>query len=91
MSTIGQTIKNLLAAELDLPVSQIQDDAKLIDLGLDSLSFLEMIAEFKDQFSIAISINELSEHLKEHPIRTVGRLIQYVEELLLRETRIYGG
>jgi acyl carrier protein len=91
MSTIGQTIKNLLAAELDLPVSQIQDDATLIDLGLDSLSFLEMIAEFKDQFSIAISLNELSEHLKEHPIRTVGRLIQYVEELLLRETRIYGG
>jgi acyl carrier protein len=86
MKDIRKRITRIIATELEISPNDIDDNTQLIDLGLDSLSFLEMIAEFKDEFNVTVSIHELSHYLKEHPIRTVGMLVRYVEELLVHET-----
>ncbi|MBI3815349.1 MAG: acyl carrier protein [Nitrospinae bacterium] len=87
MENIGERIKTILADEIEVDINNIHDDSKLVDLGVDSLTFLEMVAEFKDEFNVNISINEISEYLKDHPIRTAGELIKYVEEVILKETK----
>ncbi len=82
MNTVRDRVVKILAYELEVEPHILTDDTELAKLGLDSLSFLEMIAEFKDEFNLSVSTHEISEYLRAHPITTVGRLIQYVEEML---------
>lgn len=87
MENISDRIKTILADELEVDVSDIYDDAKLVDLGLDSLTFLELIAEFKEEFNINIAVNEISEYLKDNPIHTVGELTGYLQKVLSNEVK----
>jgi len=82
MDTIRERVLNILISELDIEPDSLGDDTELAGLGLDSLSFLEMIAQFKDEFALGLSIHEISEYLRAHPIKTVGRLVRFVEEMI---------
>lgn len=85
MQDMSGKIKAVLAAELETEASDIQDDDRLVDLGVDSLTFLELIMEFKEEFKIDIAVNDISGYLKNNPIRTVGELTKYVQRVLSKE------
>lgn len=55
-------IKELLAAQLHMEVSEIADDALLIDdLGADSLDLAEMVVELENSIGIEISDDEAAD------------------------------
>lgn len=56
-------------------ISEILDDNDLVfDLGLDSLSLVELIVDIESEFDIEIGEEEIEEVYK------YGRLIKYVEK-----------
>lgn len=68
-------IESKIANHLDIPISQITDDAHLInDLGADSLHVVELIIEFETQYDIEIP-DEDAEQLD-----TVGKIKQYIKD-----------
>ncbi|KAI2632155.1 polyketide synthase dehydratase-domain-containing protein [Hypoxylon sp. NC1633] len=56
-----KTVFEILSHSLDLPVTDIQLDAKLEDLGADSLVSGEIISNLNDAFGIDISVNEFAD------------------------------
>ena len=50
-----EKIQEMLAEELNLPVSKVTADAKIVeDLGADSLDVVELLSRLEDEFSITI-------------------------------------
>ena len=55
-SDIENKIRELIAKQLDLPISRITDDKKFIeDLDADSLDTVEIIISIEDEFNIEIN------------------------------------
>lgn len=75
METKEQII-NILADKLGYEKSEINENQNFInDLGTDSLDIVEIIIEVEKKFGLKIEDEEVDE------IKTVGDLIQKVEEL----------
>ena len=66
-------VVDLIAAELKVDKSKIQDNATLADLGADSLSLLEIIFQLEEHFGIEIP-DEDAEKFK-----TFNDLVEYVQ------------
>ncbi|MDK2125940.1 acyl carrier protein [Parachitinimonas caeni] len=49
--------------KLDLPTSAIADETSLYELGLDSLSVVDLLMAIESTFGIAIDVEELSAEL----------------------------
>ena len=50
-----EKIQEMLAEELNLPVSKVVADAKIVeDLGADSLDVVELLSRLEDEFGITI-------------------------------------
>ena len=78
---IGNTIKQSIARITGIPPEQIADDASYEnDLGLDSLSMLEIAVDAEMCFSIKIADARLPE------IRTVRDAVRIVSEYLPAST-----
>ena len=76
-SAVATRIRTALAEQLKLNVSKIGSDADLKDdLGLDSLTMIELLFTIEEAFDFEIPNADLSE------IRTVGDVIAYVERRL---------
>lgn len=68
-------VKELLAAQLNIPQDKINDDSKLVeDLGADSLDMVEMLMTLEDEFGISISDEDA---LK---LKTVSDIVAYIEK-----------
>lgn len=72
-TTIG-LLQRLLSDELGLPVQQLQPETRLEDLGVDSLTFLEMTFSLEKELGIRFPENPGS-------IRTVGDVVTVVDRL----------
>ena len=68
-------IESVIASHLDIDISQVTDDAHLInDLGADSLHVVELILAFENEYDIEIP-DEDAEQLD-----TVGKIKQYIKD-----------
>ena len=66
-------IESVIASHLDIDISQVTDDAHLInDLGADSLHVVELIIAFENEYGLEIP-DEDAEQLD-----TVGKIKQYL-------------
>ena len=68
-------IESVIANHLDIDISQVTDDAHLInDLGADSLHVVELIIAFENEYDIEIP-DEDTEQLD-----AVGKIKQYIKD-----------
>lgn len=71
-----EKIQAMLAEELNLPVSKVTADAKIVeDLGADSLDVVELLSRLEDEFSITIPDEDVENLL------TVGDVAAELEKL----------
>ena len=73
-SDIENTIRELIAKQLDLPIGRVTDDQKFIeDLDADSLDTVEIIIMIEDEFNIEIDDDNAEQ------IITVGDAIRQLK------------
>lgn len=77
-SDIENKIRELIAKQLDLPISKIVDDKKFIeDLDADSLDTVEIIIAIEDEFNIEINDDNAE------TIITVGDAIRQLKDAII--------
>ncbi|HYW08305.1 MAG TPA: acyl carrier protein [Longimicrobium sp.] len=74
-------IKAAIAAQLQLPVEMLRDDATLASLGLDSLGMAQAVVAVEESLGYEVDTALLSERLTEE--MTVGALVEGVEASLV--------
>ena len=72
MSKLEQEIIDIIAEEGALDKSEIRLDSNLYDLGIDSLSSLEILVALEERYDIRISQNRLK---KINNIRDIIRVV----------------
>ena len=70
---IAERIKDIIFSKVDLDISILNDEYKLIDAGVDSLSAVEIITEIEKIFNITISDDEVNSSLT---ILNLAELVQ---------------
>jgi acyl carrier protein len=77
-SDIENTIRELIAKQLDLPIGRVTDDQKFIeDLDADSLDTVEIIIMIEDEFNIEIDDDNAEQ------IITVGDAIRQLKAAIV--------
>ena len=77
MSTLA-TVQEMLVAEFELKPEQVTPEAKLADLGVDSLATLEFLFKLEDQFKLDLNNDPT-------PVETVGDIASEVDRLLAKK------
>lgn len=68
-------VKSLLANQLNIDESKIEESSKIIDdLGADSLDVVELLMVLEDEFGVSISDEQALE------IKTVGDIVKIINE-----------
>ncbi len=76
---IAAKVKTVLAELLEIDPTDIEDSTRLADdLGADSLLYLELFEELKDEFALDIDLHEIGKYATKHPVSTVGELNELV-------------
>ncbi len=66
-------IKQIISNELEIDEAEVVDDASLIDdLGADSLSVMELMIAFDDEFGVEVPEEDYDKLL------TVGDIVNYI-------------
>lgn len=69
-----ETLKTLLAEELQLDPNEITMDAELTnDLGINSIELADLVMQCEDKFDIEIADDDI------HNLVTVGDVVNYLE------------
>lgn len=71
--TAAARVKQIIAAQLDVPVERVADHASIETLGGDGLDLYETIARVEEQFGISISDEQFEQ------TTTVADLVAVVE------------
>ena len=79
---IEAAVIGILAAQLLLPPSEIAPDARLDDLGLDSLGKVEAIFALEERFGISVPFNANEPDQPDFDFQSVGSIVAGVERLL---------
>jgi acyl carrier protein len=74
MNTLG-TIQQLIAAEADLEVEDLDPSRPLEELGVDSLTVLEVMFKIEETFGIRMPEERV-------PLRTVQDIVDLVDRLV---------
>lgn len=75
MPGVEQTVRQIIAGQLGLEVSQISEDASFADdLGTDSRDRVELITAFEKTFNLTIP------HQDAEKISTVKQAVEYIEK-----------
>jgi len=77
-SEIAATIKQLLAQELHMQVSDIDEETSFVDLGLDSITGVTWMRKINDRYRTSIQATKVYSH------STVVRLSAYIQEEIER-------
>ncbi len=72
----------ILAKQLLLPPGEIAPDARIDDLGLDSLGKVEAIFAIEERFGIHVPFNANAPDQPEFDFSTVGGVVRDVEALI---------
>lgn len=79
MSTLD-TLVDILARDYCVAREQIQPEATLETLGLDSLSLLELMFKIEDRYKVKIPGDTPTD------LRTVSDVVRYIDSLLTRDS-----
>ena len=63
-----QKVKNIIADQLGISPTVLKETSSRMDLGMDSLDFLELAVLLEDEFNISLEDEELND------IQTIGEL-----------------
>ncbi|MGN6702717.1 MAG: acyl carrier protein [Burkholderiaceae bacterium] len=80
MTTL-EHLRQILAADYNLPADRLTPEARLDELGIDSLGVMEMLFRIEDEFHIRLP-HELSEL---PPLATVGDVAAAVDTLISQQ------
>lgn len=73
--TTGERLQGLLAADYDITVDQLEPDARLEDLGIDSLGLMELLFKIEDEFHIQVPTHEVA-------LTTLDDVVVYIDGLV---------
>lgn len=76
---IRDRLVQLLITEYKLPAEKLVPDARLDELGIDSLGVMELVFKIEDDFAIQFPSDQVA-------LATVGDLVHYVESLIANQT-----
>lgn len=79
---IEAAVIEILAAQLLLPPSEIAPDARVDDLGLDSLGKVEAIFALEERFGVSVPFNANEPDRPDFDFQSVGSILAGVERLL---------
>jgi len=79
MSKLEQEIIDIIAEEGAIDKSEIRPDSNLYDLGIDSLSSLEILVALEEKYDIRISQNRLKN------VNSVREIIRVVSSQLKKK------
>ncbi|HEY6484036.1 MAG TPA: acyl carrier protein [Steroidobacteraceae bacterium] len=79
MSTL-ETLQEILSCEFDLKPAELSPEAKLAQLGVDSLEVLELMFEIEDRFALKIK-DDIPTNLV-----TIDDVVQYIDSLLAQQS-----
>ncbi len=82
MSTLD-TLVDILARDYCVAREQIQPEATLETLGLDSLSLLELMFKIEDRYKVKIPGDTPTD------LRTVSDVVRYIDSLLTRNPAMH--
>lgn len=71
-------LTGLLVTEYKLRPEQLQADARLDELGVDSLGVMELLFKIEDEFQIQVPTDAVQ-------ITTIGELVTYIENLVAEQ------
>ena len=74
MTTLA-TVQEMLAEEFELKPEQLLPEAKLIDLGIDSLATIEFLFKLKDRFKLNLNDDPT-------PVESIADIAAEVDRLL---------
>lgn len=83
---IESAVIAILARQLLLAPGEIAPDARIDDLGLDSLGKVEAIFAIEEFFGIHVPFNANAPDQPEFDFSTVGSVVRDVEALIARGT-----
>ena len=75
----------ILARQLLLPPEEVAADARIADLGLDSLGKVEAIFAMEERFDISVPFNANEPDQPEFDFSTVGSIVDGVEALIAQK------
>lgn len=81
MTTL-QSVQAILKSKFDLAPEALQPQARLEDLGVDSLAVIEVIFSVEDEFNIAVPSGASA---AQSELKTVGDLVTYFDQLLAEQ------
>ena len=84
-ASIEEAVIAILAAQLLLPVTDIASDARIADLGLDSLGKVEAIFALEERFGISVPFNANEPDQPDFDFSTVGSIVRGVEDLIAQK------
>jgi acyl carrier protein len=77
VESVEEPIMELLSAISKLPREKITVDSRLtLDLGLDSIQFMELLASLEDRFPIRLEVEDIRPEL----FFSVGTVLEFVQE-----------
>jgi len=74
LRAVSASLKTLLANELQMPESAVDDNAQFVDLGLDSISGVTWIRKINEKYQTSIEATKVYSH------STLTQLSHYVKE-----------
>ena len=77
MSTLA-IVQEMLVAEFELRTDQIAPEAKLADLGIDSLATLEFLFKLEEKFELDLNSDPT-------PVETVADIADEVDRMLAKK------
>ena len=83
--TVADRIIAILAAQALLDPAEVTPDARLSDLGLDSLGLVEAIFAIEEAFDVSVPFNANEPDAGRFDLSSVASVIAAVEELVAQK------
>ncbi len=80
--SVAERVRAIIARHAMLDVDMVQPEARLADLGLDSLMLVETIFGLEEAFDISVPFNANDPAQGQFDLSTVGAVIAGVEALI---------
>jgi acyl carrier protein len=84
-SEIETAVIAILAKQLLLSPGEVAPDARIDDLGLDSLGKVEAIFALEERFEISVPFNANEPDQPDFDFSTVGSVVRGVEDLIAQK------
>jgi acyl carrier protein len=76
---VAGEIVGFLAEQCDRDPTTVTPDSHLADdLGVDSLTFLELFQELESQYNLEVEIRDVARYARDNPVETVGALVAQI-------------